>query len=282
MKNKILVKYRAFAFTVLVSLISVSIFYSCGANLFSLKDDVKLGEDLDKEIKSMPAEYPMLQGYPEVAQYVNNMGKYIVNKSPEIKYKNEFPYNFQVIDDSIVNAFCTPGGYIYVYTGLMRFIDNEATLAGVIAHEIAHAECRHTTQRLTSYYGVSVLMSIVLGNNPGTVEQILANLFTGIGFLAYSRADETESDDYSIKYLSSTKYFPGAIRFFFDKIIKEQAARGSTPGDLDRLLSTHPLPQDRVDNVYEQLRANKIPIDTSRNLFTAEYQYFKTKLPPRR
>ncbi len=259
--------------------LSLSIFYSCGANIFSVEDDIQLGKEIDAEIKSHPKEYPMLQGHQEIKDYVSGMGKYILQSSSKIEYRNVFPYNFQVINDTIVNAFCTPGGYIYVYTGLMKFLDNEATLAGVIAHEIAHAERRHMTQRLTSYYGVSMIMSIVLGNNPNAIAEIFANLFAGLGFLANSRADEEEADNYSIKYLSTSKYYPGAITFFFDKISEEQRRHGESPGGLDRLLSTHPLPQDRIDNVKTQLSKFKVKPDPTKGLYTEEYQNIKSKLP---
>jgi beta-barrel assembly-enhancing protease len=261
------------------ALLSLSVFYSCGANIFSEEEDVKLGKEIDDEIKANPREYPMLQGHQDIKDYVNGLGKYILNASPKIEYKKVFPYNFQVINDTIVNAFCTPGGYIYVYTGLMKFLDNEAALAGVVAHEIAHAERRHMTQRLTSYYGVSFILSIVLGNNPNSVAEIAANLFAGLGFLANSRADEEEADNYSIKYLSTSKYYPGAISFFFDKISEEQRRSGSTPGGLDRLLSTHPLPQDRIDNVKTQLKNFKVKPDPTKGLYTEEYQQIKSKLP---
>jgi beta-barrel assembly-enhancing protease len=259
--------------------LSLSVLYSCGANIFSTSDDVKMGKEIDDEIKTHPKEYPMLQGHQDIKDYVSGIGKYVLNTSPKIEYKNVFPYNFQVINDTIVNAFCTPGGYIYVYTGLMKFVDNEATLAGVIAHEIAHAERRHMTQRLTSYYGVSMIMSIVLGNNPNAIAEIFANLFAGLGFLANSRSDEEEADDYSIKYLTTSRYYPGSITFFFDKISEEQRRKGDTPGGLDRLLSTHPLPQDRIDNVKEQLKKFSVKPDPTKGLYTEEYQQIKSKLP---
>jgi predicted Zn-dependent protease len=240
---------------------------------------VQLGEDLDKEIQANPKEYPLLKNNPDVTNYVSNMGKYIVNSSPKIQYKNVFPYKFQVINDTIINAFCTPGGFIYVYTGLMNYVENEATLAGVIAHEVAHAENRHMTQRLTSYYGVNMLLSLVLGSNPSAITEIMANLFVGLGFLANSRSDEQEADDYSIRYLMTTKYYPGAIQFFFNKIKAEQKSQGITPGGLDRLLSTHPLPQDRIDNIKANLNKLKITPDTTKGLFTQEYQQFKNLVP---
>jgi len=268
-------KYNIYIILISVVFVLTAFIYSCGANLFSVSDDVDIGKDIDREIQSLPGEYPILKDRPEITNYVSNMGNYIINSSPKIKYKGIFPYKFQVINDSIVNAFCTPGGFIYVYTGLMNFVDNEATLAGVIAHEIAHAENRHMTQRLTSYYGVSIIMNLVLGSNPGTLAEIMSNLFVGLGFLANSRADETEADDYSIRYLMSTKYYPGGIKYFFNKIIEKQKKEGNIPGGFDRLLSTHPLAQDRIENVYKNLKELKITTDTTKGLFTKEYQEFK-------
>ena len=92
-----------------------------------------------------------------------------------------------------------------VYTGLLKFIDNEATLAGVLGHEIAHAERRHATQRITKAYGVQILLSIVLGEKPAQIAEITANLFAGLALLTNSRADETEADEYSFGYLKSTQ-----------------------------------------------------------------------------
>ncbi len=264
----------------LMSLFSFSVLSSCGANIFSVQDDVKMGGELNQQIMEDPKEFPLLKGHEDVKEYVSGLGKYVLQNSSYIKYKNIFPYKFQVIDDdSTVNAFCIPGGYIYVYTGLIKFLDNEAALTGVIGHEIAHAERRHMTQRLTSYYGVSVILSLVLGSNPNQLGEIAANLFVGLGFLANSRADEEEADNYSIKYLTGTKYYPGAITFFFDKIREEQRRKGETPGDLDRLLATHPLPQDRIENVTVQLSKIKPKPDPTKGLFTQEYQTMKSKLP---
>lgn len=262
------------------SLLSLSILYSCGANIFSVEDDVKMGGELDQQIKQESKEFPVLQGHQDIKDYVNKLGKYVLENSKYIEYKNVFPYKFEIIhDDSTVNAFCIPGGYIYVYTGLIRYLDNEAALTGVIGHEIAHAERRHMTQRLTSYYGVSVILSLVLGNNPNQLGEIAANLFVGLGFLANSRADEEEADNYSIKYLTGTKYYPGAITFFFDKIKEEQRKKGETPGDLERLLATHPLPQDRINNVNSKLKKIKPKPDPTKGLYTDEYQQMKSKLP---
>lgn len=261
-------------------LIATSVFLSCEqSNIFTDKDDVDLGKEMDKEIKSHPKDYPMLEGHQDLKDYVSGIGNYILNSSPKITKKNIYPYNFQIINDTIINAFCTPGGFVYVYTGLMKFIDNEATLAGVVGHEIAHAERRHVTQRLTAYYGVSMLLSFILGGNPSFIAEIASNLFVGLAFLKNSRDDEAEADYYSIQYLRSTKYYPGAITFFFDKIKEEQQKKGQTPGDLDRLLSTHPLPDDRIQAVNDILSKIKPKPDPTKGLFVDEYQKEKQKLP---
>ena len=276
LKNRTLYPFLLIAMLV----ITTSVFLSCEqTNIFSDKDDVELGKEMDKQIKSDPQQFPMLVGHQDLKEYVSGIGKYIIDTSPKIKKKNIYPYNFQIINDTIINAFCTPGGFIYVYTGLMRFIDNEATLAGIVAHEIAHAERRHVTQRLTAYYGVSVLLSFILGGNPSFLSELAANLFVGLAFLKNSRDDEAEADYYSIRYLRSTKYYPGAITFFFDKIKEEEKKKGKTPGDLDRLLSTHPLPDDRIQAVNEILNTIKPRPDPTKGLFTNEYQKIKQRLP---
>ncbi|MBE2219292.1 MAG: M48 family metalloprotease [Ignavibacteria bacterium] len=266
----------------LAILISSAVFQSCEqSNIFSDKDDVELGEQFDKEIKANPNEFPMLEGHQDIKDYIKGMGTEIL-ASPKIKKRNIYPYTFQVVNDTIVNAFCTPGGFVYVYTGLMKFVDNEATLAGVVGHEIAHAERRHVTQRLTAYYGVSALLGFILGGNPSVLAEVAANLFVGLAFLKNSRDDETEADYYSIQYLKTTKWYPGGITFFFDKIKEEQRQKGSTPGDLDRLLSTHPLPADRISFVNKELAKISPKPDPTSGLYTDEYQKIKAKVPSRK
>lgn len=269
-----------YPFVILFSLlVSSALFQSCEqSNIFSDKDDVEFGEQFDKEIKANPKEFPMLEGHQDVKDYVTSMGKEILT-SPKIKKSKIYPYNFQIINDTIVNAFCTPGGFVYVYTGLMKFLDNESALAGVVGHEIAHAERRHVTQRLTAYYGVSALLSFILGGNPSILAEVAANLFVGLAFLKNSRDDEAEADYYSIQYLKTSKWYPGGITFFFDKIKEEQRQKGTTPGDLDRLLSTHPLPNDRISAVNKELGKINPKPDPTKGLFTDEYQRMKQKLP---
>lgn len=259
---------------ILTLVFSVS-FYSCknGLNIFTPQDDVQFGLQLHEEIKNNPKEYPILNN-AEVVNYVQGIVNRII-QSPAIKYRNYFKYQVTIIgDDKTVNAFATPGGLIYVYTGLLKFIDNEATLAGVLAHEVAHSELRHATGRLTKAYGVSILLDLVLGDNPSKMEEIAANLFTGLAFLKNSRDDEYEADEYAYKYLKSTEWYPGALTFFFEKIKKNERS-----SFLEVLLSTHPLSQDRIDRLNKLISQDKIPLPNESNLFSKRYADFKKIIP---
>lgn len=268
-------KIVRFALVVLIpAVVSLCCAGALGLNLFPESKDIELGKQIDQEIRKNPQEYPILADRPDVKSYVEAIGRKVLS-SPEVKKKDQFAYVFEIIkDDSTVNAFCTPGGYIYVYTGLLKFVDNEATLAGVLGHEIAHAERRHATRRMSSALGVQLLLSIVLGENPTQAAQLAGNLFGGLALLKNSRDDETEADHYSFKYLQTTEYYPGAIKYFFEKI-----GQGRKGGAFDRLLSTHPLPRDRVEHAETLLREANIPDPSEKNLFTSRYQNFKKTLP---
>ncbi len=249
---------------------------ACGVNIFSDKDDVNLGQQLDAEIRANPKEYPILKNRPDVKAYVKGITASILN-SPEVKKRGIYAYEVEIIhDDKTVNAFCTPGGYIYVYTGLLKFLDNEAALAGVMGHEIAHAELRHATKRMSAAYGVQIMLAVALGQNPSMVEQIAANLFTNLGFLKNSRDDEMESDNYSMMYLRGTDYYPGAIRYFFEKIGSQ--GKGGT-GSFEKLFLTHPPSDERLNNVSNKMREWSIPDPTDAQLFAARYNEMKRKLP---
>lgn len=251
--------------------------WSCGANIFTDADDIKLGQQIDAQMRKDPKDYPILAGHPEVKSYVAGVADRVL-ASPQITKRGVYAYQVDIIhDDTTINAFCTPGGYIYVYTGLLKFVDNEATLAGVLGHEIAHAERRHATKRMTNQYGAQILLSLVLGDNPNQIAEITANLFTGLALLKNSRDDEAEADEYSLRYLSSTQYYPGAITLFFQKMESKTGGRSATA--FDRLLSTHPLDQDRIDHVNQLLTAMGNPQASDKNLFKDRYRTFRNGLP---
>ncbi len=256
---------------VFITVVALFLTY-CGAiNVFPVSEDARLGAQFDKEIRTDARQYPPYNN-PAAQQYVQRIVDKLV-QSPDVKYRGTFPYRVQLIkDDATINAFCTPGGYIYVYTGLLKAIDNEATLAGVLGHEIAHAERRHSTNRMTTQLGVQTMTEIALGSNPNRDLQLAANAFTGLGLLKNSRSDEEEADEYSFRYLRSTQWYPGGIIYFFDKV------KGRGGSSIDRLLSTHPLPQDRIDQTNARLKKANIPPPTEAQLGTRAYTDFKRSL----
>ncbi|GAB4299241.1 MAG: M48 family metalloprotease [Ignavibacteriaceae bacterium] len=251
------------------SLILLLFFNSCdsGINLFSKEDDVQLGFEVSQEIANNPQEFPVYRGDPAVKSYIKTRLFDHILSSSQITSKNIYPYQIEIIDQpDVLNAFALPGGYIYLYTGLLSYLDSEAALAGVIGHEIAHAEQRHATQRMTAYYGVSFLLSLILGENPSQIAEIAANLFVGLAFLANSRADEDEADLYSFNYLKDTRYYPGGVKFFFEKM-RDDGLVSSQSDEVATFLSTHPDPIDRIDETNRRLtEANIQVVDYKSNI----------------
>lgn len=236
-------------------------------NLFSIEDDKTLGAQVKGEIESNPSEYPILAPSSNAAayNYLYNMRDVILN-SGQVSHKNDFLWELYIIDDdNTLNAFCTPGGYIYIYTGLIKYLDDASSLAGVMGHEMAHADKRHSTEQMTKQYGIQTLLDVVLGDNQGLLTDIAASLVN----LSFSRSDETEADSYSVTYLCPTKYYANGAAEFFQKIIDEGAA--SPPA----FLSTHPSPDNRVENI-NSLATEKgctASINSSENV--TDYSSFK-------
>jgi predicted Zn-dependent protease len=264
-------------FSTALAAILILFLSACGGlkfNMYTPQDDAVLGQLLDVEIRNNPVEYPIYNN-GEVRNYLQHMVDEII-KSPHIQYRNVFAYKVEVIDKpDVVNAFCTPGGYIYVYTGLLKFLDDEAALAGVLAHEIGHAECRHATTRMTTAFGMQALTEAYLENNDNEASRMATNLFSGMALLNNSREDEYEADEKSFKYLMSTKWYPGAIKIFFTKIIGSTGTQGSS---FEQLLSTHPLPKERLTKITEYLKKNDIDPPSEENLFYANFQKIKKRM----
>lgn len=232
------------------SLFVVLVFSACdvkkasqGINFFSVEDEIALGKQVVKEIESDPGQFPVLPeaGNQEVYQYVRGLAQKILNTG-KVAYKNEFAWQVKIIDDDkTLNAFCTPGGYIYVYTGLIKFLDSEDQLIGVLGHEIAHAAMRHSTRNLTKVYGIQTLYSIITGKaEAGMLEQIAIGLVA----LKFSRDHETEADESSVNYLCATPYNAAGAAGFF----KKMQGQASPPA----FLSTHPDPGNRVAKMEER------------------------------
>lgn len=241
-----------------------------GVNIFTVEDDKQLGLQMKEEISGNPADFPLLQAsqYPETYNHMEQVRDAILG-SGLVDFDTEFAWEVHIIDDdSVLNAFCTPGGYIYFYTGLIRFLDNDAQFAGVMGHEMAHAAERHSTEQMTKAYGLTMLLSIVLGENPNMIAQMVAELAAGVASLAFSREDEYEADEFSVKYLYETNYDARGVAGFFEKMIGEP----SPP----EFLSTHPNSENRVEKIYEVWQ--ELGAKTGET-YPTEYQAFKNSLP---
>jgi beta-barrel assembly-enhancing protease len=257
-------------------LLSILIFCNCekiADTFFSDKDDVALGQSLDLEFRSESSQIKILEN-PALKSYIQGIVNQIL-KSNEVKKKKIFPYQVTLVnDDRTINAFCAPGGFIYVYTGLLYFLENEASLAAVLAHEIAHAEKRHVRQRMLSTIGVQIILSAILGGDSSGWKDIAGQLAGNLALLSNSRRDELEADDFGFQYLRSTPYYQGSMSYFFEKILKEEK-KGKFSKTFEKFLSTHPLAEDRLKENEKRIQKNKIQKASVNNLFESRY---KTKL----
>ena len=257
-----------FIFTILLVLASCSgTSKGKGINLFTIDQDKALGAQVAHEIDSNTAEYPLLDSvqYKQVYQYLYKVRDNILN-SGKVDLKDEFAWRLRVIhDDSTLNAFCTPGGYIYIYTGILKFLDSEDQLAGVLGHEIAHADMRHSTRQMTTMFGFQILLDVLAGDM-AAIKQITGAL---VG-LKFSRKHEEEADEKSVVYLCPTQYNADGGAGFFEKI---QALGGARQPEF---LSTHPDPGNRI----EHFQNSKVVLGCKGDKkFEVEYAAMVAKLP---
>jgi beta-barrel assembly-enhancing protease len=265
-------KIRTCLFTVLV--LTPSLFFiNCssedkGINIFTVDQDKTLGLQVAHEIDSDKANYPVLSEslYPAAYKFIRHVRDTILSTG-QVQHKADFPWDVYIINKDVLNAFCTPGGHIYFYSGLIKFLENEAQFAGVMGHEMAHAARRHSTEQLTKVYGLNVLLQVVLGQNQGLISQIAATLLV----LQFSRSNETDADEYSVRYLYPTDYDATGAAGFFQRM----AAADSSKYDLS-FLSTHPADKDRITNITKQWQSLG---GKTGQTFETRYNQFKTTLP---
>lgn len=236
-------------------------------NIFSISDDMAFGAQVSAEFEKDPSNV-ILDSASNVAiyKYVYGLRDSIL-KTGKLKYGNTFQWRIRVIKDTILNAFCTPGGYIYVYTGLMKYLESEDQLAGVMGHEMAHADHRHSTEAMTQQYGLQTLIDIVFGQNKGQLVRIAAGLKT----LQFSRKNESQADESSVIYLYQTAYNAKGAAGFFQKII-DQGSGARQP----EFLSTHPSPDNRVQAITDKWTALG---GKTGQTFTSRYISFRNSLP---
>ncbi|SKB66962.1 M48 family metalloprotease [Alkalitalea saponilacus] len=257
-----------------VTLLTVVLLSSCNdgkVNFFTLNQDVEFGQQVVAEILANPQEYNVLprQGNEEAYAYLEGIRDKIL-ASKDIRYRDRFQWDIYIIDQDVLNAFALPGGPTFYYTGLMKYLDDEASLAGVMGHEIAHVDRRHATNRMTKMYGFSILFSVLRGDNESLLGDIAESLATGVTALAFSRQDEFEADEYAVRYLYPTELDSRGVAYFFEKMDLAKQSRVVT------YLSTHPDPGDRISEIH---RHHQRLGGKEGNPFTKRYQEFLQLLP---
>ena len=216
-------------------------------NLISIEEEWQLGAQLSQDI----ARQVRLSNDPTLNAYVTSMGQRLVQQTPAPF--NQLPWQFHVVDDPAINAFAIPGGHVYVHTGLIANADNAAELAGVMAHEISHVTARHSTEMISRQYGLSVLAGVVLGQNPGALAQIAAQIVAGGALARFSREAEREADERGIRAMAQAGYNPIGMATMFEELLEH---RRGQPGRVEQFFSTHPLTEERARDARN--RANQI------------------------
>lgn len=203
-------------------------------------------QDIGKQVAADVEKEEKVLSNAEVQSYVNQLGQKIARVSDRKKLK----YRFKVIDKNEINAFACPGGYIYVYSGLMKIMGNEAQLAAVLAHEVGHVVARHSVKRLQAVYGYSLLMEIALGDKMGKLAREAVDASVGLILQGYGRSNEIESDNMGVLYTKKASLNPNGMVQVFEKF---KSMEGKPPSTLEKLLSTHPPTQDRINNAKKQI-----------------------------
>lgn len=218
--------------------------------LISDDQEVQIGKQVKAELEKDP-NFKYVED-AAVTQYVTQLATPILQSANEVR---RVPWKLHVVkDDKMVNAFATPGGFIYIYTGLILAAENEAELAGVIGHEAAHVTERHSARALVNQYGIQAVTELALGKNPGLLGQISSTIAGQGLMLANSRSAENEADRAGAHFSNGGGYDPRGLATFFEKL---KAEGGGTPGVL-AFLSTHPDPGDRVENVNRIIKEDRL------------------------
>lgn len=240
---------------------------SGGVNFYSLDREMALGRDLSKQVEATSK----LITDPLVTEYVNRVGQNLVRNSDA-----RVPFTIKVLDNEDVNAFALPGGFFYVDSGLILAADNEAELAGVMAHEIAHVAARHATKNMTKseIWNLASIPLMFVGGPAGYAIAEIASIAVPMTFLKFSRDAEREADLLGLEYDYAAGYDPQAFVQFFEKLNAEEKQKHSR---LAKMFSTHPMNNDRVAAAQSEIR-QYLPDRESYVVNTSEFEQVKARL----
>ena len=236
-------------------------------NFMSLEKEIAMGRELAAEVER---EVKMVED-PVVTEYVNRVGQNLVRNSDA-----KVPFTIKVVESDEINAFALPGGFFYVNSGLILAADDEAELAGVMSHEIAHVTARHGAENASKgqLLNIATIPLIFLGGPAGFGLRQATGFMIPVTFLSFSRAAEAEADFLGLQYLYKTGYDPTAAVSFFEKL---QAKETAKPGSMSKLFSTHPPTGDRIEK--EKQNIEKILPDREQYVVTtSEFNMVKARL----
>jgi beta-barrel assembly-enhancing protease len=233
-----------------------------GACGISTQQEMQMGQQYAAEIAR---QLPLVQD-ANVNRYINNLGRSIARHGGR-----QLPYNFYVVNAPQVNAFAVPGGHIYLNRGLIERTRNEAELAGVLAHEIAHVEHRHGIDQMERAQGANLALTaayVLMGRAPTGAEEALIGVGGNLYFARHSREAENEADRSAVGLLVRAGISPDGLPSFFNVLLQEQQRQ---PSAVEQWFSTHPLTTDRVANT--QAMINQVPAAQRRNLRTNSNEF---------
>jgi beta-barrel assembly-enhancing protease len=238
----------------------------------TIEKEKELGEEFCLQLQQY---YPLVRD-PYLTAYINDIGQNLVKQvGPQ-----PFQYRFFIIEDPTYNAFAVPGGYIFVNTGIIRLMEREDELAGVLAHEITHIHQRHMAKRMekgkfsTIATVIGALAAVLLGG--AAAAPLLTGIMAGgeAAMLAYSREDEKEADTLGFKWLTSARYDPHYMMTVFKKMNRQ---RWFESNDIPVYLKTHPELESRMIDLAHLADSHQIP-EREPAPPTRAFTYFKQRL----
>jgi predicted Zn-dependent protease len=236
-------------------------------NWYSLESQVRLGKSFANEVERSSK----VINDPVVSEYINRIAQNIVRNSDA-----KVPFTVKVLDDDTVNAFALPGGYFYVQSGLILAADNEAELAGVMAHEIAHVAACHAARQVTrgNIANIASIPLIFIGGGLGYGLYEAAGLGVPLTFMKFQRGFEAQADYLGVQYLYASGYDPQAFPQFFEKI---QALEKKKPGFVAKAFETHPPTPARMEHTQKEINTI-LPAKPQYVEDTSEFQEVKARL----
>jgi hypothetical protein len=238
-----------------------------GMNFYSIEKEQTLGRQLAEDVEHQVR----LLNDPVITEYVNRVGQKLVRNSDA-----QVPFTIKVVDDDEINAFALPGGFFYVNTGLIEAADNEAELAGVMAHEIAHVAARHATKNATKrdIWDFASIPLIFVGGPVGLAVRQVSQIAVPMSFLKFSRDAEREADLLGMQYQYAAGYDPQSFVDFFEKLqIKDKHKHNA----LARAFATHPMTEDRIHRAEVELET-MLPARDDYILTTSDFEAVRVRL----